>query len=96
MDRKRIEKYIREGRGHGEGGDYKPWLTIQNLSSNGNETRPKGWKTKRQHEFLSNLERDYFFILEWADNIIDIREQFPLDRGAYISNCCRKRYITSY
>ena len=68
MDRKRIEKYIREGRGHGEGGDYKPWLTIQNLSSNGNETRPKGWKTKRQHEFLSNLERDYF--LSWNGQII--------------------------
>ncbi|MED3349010.1 TnsA endonuclease N-terminal domain-containing protein [Bacillus thuringiensis] len=76
----KIEKYIKEGRGQGELNNYKPWLMIQNVSSNGNESRPRGWKTNRKHDFLSNLERDYFFILEWLDNIIDIREQFPLDR----------------
>ncbi len=53
MDReKRIEKYIREGRGHGEGGDYKPWLTIQNLSSNGNETRLRVGKQKDNMNFF--------------------------------------------
>ncbi|MGE0978322.1 heteromeric transposase endonuclease subunit TnsA [Bacillus toyonensis] len=77
---KKIEKYMKEGRGSGEVSNYKPWLTIQNVPSHGNNTRSLGWKTNRRHEFLSNLERDYFFILEWMDDIIDIREQFPLNR----------------
>ncbi len=77
---KKIEKYIKEGRGQGELSNYKPWLTIQNVPSIGNNIRFRGWKANRQHEYFSNLERDYFFILEWIDNIIDIREQFPLDR----------------
>ncbi|MEK4086063.1 TnsA endonuclease N-terminal domain-containing protein [Psychrobacillus sp. FSL K6-1415] len=72
------ERYIKEGRGQGELGDYIPWLKIQNVPSDGNVTRLIGWKTKRQHEFLSNLERDYFLLLEWADDVVDIREQFPL------------------
>ncbi|MGN7300625.1 hypothetical protein [Ferdinandcohnia sp. SAFN-114] len=29
---------------------------------------------------MSNLERSYFYYLEWATNVIDIREQFPLER----------------
>ncbi|HDR4458244.1 TPA: heteromeric transposase endonuclease subunit TnsA [Bacillus cereus] len=77
---KKIEKYIKEGRGQGELNNYKPWLTIQNVSSTGNSSRLMGWKTNRRHEFLSDLERDYFFILEWIEEVIDIREQFPLNR----------------
>ncbi|CUB14167.1 Transposon Tn7 transposition protein TnsA [Bacillus cereus] len=77
---KKIEKYIKEGRGQGELKNYKPWLTIQNVSSTGNSSRLMGWKTNRRHEFLSDLERDYFFILEWIEEVIDIREQFPLNR----------------
>lgn len=77
---KKIEKYIKEGRGQGELNNYKPWLTIQNLSSTGNSSGLMGWKTNRRHEFLSDLERDYFFILEWTEEVIDIREQFPLNR----------------
>ena len=72
------ERYIKEGRGQGEVTEYIPWLKIQDVSSDGNVSRLKGWKTKRQHEFLSNLERDYFLLLEWANDVVDIREQFPL------------------
>ena len=71
-------RYIKEGRGQGEVTEYIPWLKIQDVSSDGNVSRLKGWKTKRQHEFLSNLERDYFLLLEWANDVVDIREQFPL------------------
>lgn len=38
---KKIEKYIKEGRGEGELSNYKPWLTIQNVSSSGNNNRLK-------------------------------------------------------
>ncbi|QQZ09607.1 TnsA endonuclease N-terminal domain-containing protein [Heyndrickxia vini] len=79
-DEAKILRYIKEGRGQGELANYIPWLKIQDFPSSGNVTRLKGWKTTRQHEFLSNLERDYFFLLEWNDYVHDIREQFPLDR----------------
>jgi hypothetical protein len=38
-----------------------------------------GWKTGREHHFLSQLELRYFFLLEWSKTVVDIREQFPLD-----------------
>lgn len=69
---------IKEGRGTGIGNEYIPWLKIQDVPSLGRATRLKGIKTGRQHEFLSDMERNYFYILEYADNVVDIREQFPL------------------
>lgn len=80
----KINKFIKEGRGQGELSQYKPWLTVDDVPSKGNRTRSKGWKTGRIHHLLSNLERDYFLLLDWTDNIIDIREQFPLDRAVTI------------
>lgn len=77
----KIKRYIKEGRGQGELSEYIPWVKIQDFSSNGNVTRYWGYKTRRQHEFLSNIERDYFLLLEREDNVYDIREQYPLDRS---------------
>lgn len=73
-----IEKLIKEGRGLGIGSEYKPWLKIQDVASLGRSTRLKGIKTGRQHEFLSDMERNYFYILEFSDCVKDVREQFPL------------------
>nr|WP_026679815.1 heteromeric transposase endonuclease subunit TnsA [Priestia megaterium] len=74
----KIEKWIKEGRGTGEGADYKPWLTIRDVPSRGIATRNKGWKTKRIHQLMSKLELNYLYTLEWSDAVIDIREQYPL------------------
>lgn len=73
-----IEKWIKEERGIGNGPEYKPWLKIQDVSSQGRSTRLKGIKTKRQHEFLSDMEKYYFYISEFSNCVTDIREQFPL------------------
>ncbi|USK62284.1 TnsA endonuclease N-terminal domain-containing protein [Peribacillus asahii] len=73
-----VEKWIKEGRGSGVGSDYKPWLKIQDVSSLGRSPRLKGIKTNRQHDFLSDLERNYFYLTEYSDFVFDIREQFPL------------------
>lgn len=73
-----IDKRIREGRGQGRGSDYKPWLLVQDVASQGLATRIRGWKTKRNHHLLSNLELSYFYILEWSPIVFDIREQYPL------------------
>ena len=73
-----IDKRIKEGRGTGKGGKYKPWIKIQDVPSLGRSSRIKGIKTGRQHEFLSDMERNYFYILEYSDIVEDIREQYPL------------------
>jgi len=77
---KKIARYYKEGRGQGELGNYKPWLTIQDVPSNGRAHRDIGWKTKREHQLLSDNEYNYFCLLDWSDDVIDIREQFPINR----------------
>jgi TnsA endonuclease N terminal/TnsA endonuclease C terminal len=77
--KQQTEKRLKEGRGLGTFENYKPWLRIQDVSSTGLSTRIKGWKTNRIHQLLSKLELSYFYLLEWSNEIIDIREQYPLD-----------------
>ncbi|WP_339181675.1 TnsA endonuclease N-terminal domain-containing protein [Oceanobacillus sp. FSL W7-1293] len=77
---KKIARYYKEGRGQGELGNYKPWITIQDVPSSGRAHRDIGWKTEREHHLLSDLEYNYFCLLDWSDNVIDIREQFPINR----------------
>jgi hypothetical protein len=72
------EQYVREGRGCGSGADYKPWIRIQDFASRGVVSRVKGRTTGRVHHLLSNNELAYFYILDWADSVTDIREQYPL------------------
>jgi hypothetical protein len=71
-------KWIKSGRGGGRGSEYSPWLTVQDVPSIAPATRVLGMKTGRMHQVLSNLELNYFYVLDWAQNVTDIREQFPL------------------
>jgi len=71
-------KYLREGRGQGVGSDYTPWLLVQDFPSKGMVSRVQGAKTGRVHHLMSNLETSFFFILDWSDEVVDIREQYPL------------------
>jgi hypothetical protein len=80
FDEKKIERYVKEGRGKGRGAEYKPWLTIQDVPSSGRSHRILGSKTGRIHHLLSDIELNAFFVFDWADAIEDIREQSPLDR----------------
>jgi hypothetical protein len=74
----KIEQMIRDGRGQGEGKDYLPWLQVGDFSSQGRSHRVNGIKINRIHHFFSDLEQQYYYILMWQDDVIDIREQFPL------------------
>lgn len=78
MTDKKIERFIKEGRGQGEGTEYTPWLKVGDFSSKGRGHRIKDPKTGREHHFFSDLEADYFWHLIWNDNVVDIREQYPL------------------
>ncbi|SHK19131.1 heteromeric transposase endonuclease subunit TnsA [Desulforamulus aeronauticus] len=77
-DEQRYKRYLREGRGQGEGKNYKPWIKVQDFPSKGWSTKAPGWKSNRLHHFMSQLELQYFYLLEWSDVVIDIREQYPL------------------
>lgn len=61
------------------GKDYEPFIEIQDFGSLGRSHRPYGIKTGRKQDFLSDLEKRYFLILEFTDMVVDIREQFPLE-----------------
>jgi hypothetical protein len=73
-----IQRRIRQGYGQGIGTEYTPWHRIQDVPSSGLVFRIMGLKTGRTHHFLSRLEAHYFYIVEWSEDVIDIREQYPL------------------
>ena len=79
-----IAKRIKEGRGQGSGANYKPWLRIHEVPSQGLSHRIYSFKTKRTHHLLSNLELGVFLTLDWMDHVQDIREQYPLLRDETI------------
>lgn len=80
IDEDKISRFIKEGRGQGSGAGYQPWLTVQDVSSSGRSSRIYSRKTGREHHLLSDMETAVFLLLDWSDAVIDIREQFPLDR----------------
>jgi hypothetical protein len=77
-DEKKYKRFIKEERGLGIGRSYKPWLTTHEVPSKGRSSRGLGWKTGRLQHFFSDNETRYFYLLEWADHIVDIMEQYPL------------------
>ncbi len=72
-------RWIKDGRGQGMGSDYKPWLTVRDVPSEGRSHRVFGHLTQRTHHLLSDLELATFLLLQWRKSTQDIREQFPLD-----------------
>jgi hypothetical protein len=74
-----IARRIKEGRGKGQFAEYKPWLTIHDVPSLGIVTRIPGWKSGRLHHYFSeHFELAHHYQMEWALDVIDIREQYPL------------------
>nr|WP_026682637.1 heteromeric transposase endonuclease subunit TnsA [Priestia megaterium] len=73
-----INRFLKEKRGQGTGKDYKPWLQVQDIASKGRSTRTIGHTTQRVHHLLSDLQLYYFYLLEFDENVTDIREQYPL------------------
>ncbi len=76
----KIQRFIKEGRGQGTGKDYIPWIKTSDYSSKGRSTRIHGIKTYRIHHLHSDNQLRAFLIFENSDNVIDIRESYPLLR----------------
>ena len=75
---KDFQRALKNKYGIGKGSSYKPWLRIQDVSSSGIRSQIYGRKTKRIHHFLSSIESEYFYLAEFSDSVVDIREPFPL------------------
>lgn len=79
--KKKYEAYLKEGRGQGEKKEYIPWIKVQDLPKNSSVDywlMSPGWTTQRCHHIFSKLESYIFFLFEWSDAVIDIRERYPL------------------
>jgi hypothetical protein len=68
----------KRGLGQGEGANYKPFIRPRDFSSRGCTTRIFSHKLNREVVVLSNIELDFFSIIDFADGVNDIKEQYPL------------------
>lgn len=73
-----IERHIANGFGAGAGASYVPWLRVQDVPSMGRSHKIQGVKVERIHHLLSDLERAYLLVCEFSEEVVDIREQYPL------------------
>lgn len=80
LEEHQIAHRIKQGRGQGVGKQYRPWINVQDVPSEGRSHRIYSQKTARIHHLLSDLELAVFLVFEWSSSTIDIREQFPLRR----------------
>ena len=62
-DSKKLDRWIKEGRGQGEGENYKPWLTIQDFPSMGRVTRVFGWTTQPNSSFFLRYAIEIFLLI---------------------------------
>ena len=57
---------------------YEPFIHVEDFGSQGEAARLTGKTTGRIHHLLSKLEQAVFLILDYSEQVVDIREQFPL------------------
>lgn len=73
-----FKRALKQKYGLGEGANYKPWIRVQDVKSHGHSGKIDGIKSGRIHHTLSEQETCFFYLAEFSDSVIDIREQFPL------------------
>ena len=78
IDMDRLPHMLKAGYGQGTGPGYRPWIEVMHLPSRGLVCRVRGLTTGRVHHLLSQMETMYWYALDWAPSVVDIREQFPL------------------
>lgn len=73
-----FKRALKQGYGLGEGAHYVPWIRVQDVKSHGHSGKIEGIKSERTHHTLSEQESCFFYLAEFSDSVVDIREQFPL------------------
>ena len=69
-----------EGRGLGDGRDYKSWIRVPDLSSNGYRTMLFCPELNRVVHLLSLLELFVFLYAISSTRFVEIKENYPLNR----------------
>ena len=72
-------KFDAQGRGLGRDEYYKPGLYTRDVPSKGQRQRVFLLRFKRLFEMMSHGETLTLLQLDWNDDVIEIREQYPLD-----------------
>jgi hypothetical protein len=78
---KKVAELLAQGYGSGSGPDYKPWIEVGDISSNGRKRLVPSHRFGRAVHVLSDVEYLMFLLLDWSSQVVDINEQFPLDRA---------------
>tara|TARA_Y100001970_G_scaffold283287_1_gene398023 strand:- start:3078 stop:3902 length:825 start_codon:yes stop_codon:yes gene_type:complete len=92
-----FQRALKNKYGIGEGENYKPWLRVQDVPSQGSSAKIQGIKIDREHHTLSEGETSFLYLAEFRDSVVDIREQFPLlpiDLSIKIANTLDLRHPT--
>lgn len=76
--RKTDNAKLKEKRGMGRGESYIPWIFVHEFGSSGRATRLMGFKIRRIYHLLSDLEHYFYLITHWSDDVVEIREGYPL------------------
>ena len=75
---KDYQRALKAGYGLGQGDEYTPWYRIQDYDSSKGRRTIKGLTTNRSHDLMTASEIEFFYIVDFCDSVIDVREQFPL------------------
>lgn len=74
-----LETKRKRHRGEGHGASYNPWIHVNEVKGHlGTHHNPVDWKNGRNMHFLSDGEYWLYLILRFQNDVLDIREQFPL------------------
>ena len=76
------ERKMRDKRGKGTGADYKPWIYVREIKSDGTSSEPIDWTNGRTCQLLSQGEKYLWYYLRWDDSVKNIYEQYPLNLDA--------------
>lgn len=74
----KLRRYMKEGRGQGEFETYKGFIQIHDFGSIGRSGRLTSWKSNRIVHLLSDIETRFFYLTEFDDSILQVKEHFPL------------------
>jgi hypothetical protein len=73
-----VSRWIHAGYGQGKGRDYKPFMYVRDVPSEGTSSMVRSRITGRNHAYLSDHEFKVHLIAEYGRSTLDIREQFAL------------------
>ena len=73
-----VKNYIKNRLWEKSNGEYVPFLNVRSVPTKGKANRIIGYKTGREHHVLSKLEAAVLCHFDWSDEVIDIKEQYPL------------------